>query len=89
MIPVARLTDLCGGQIVTAASSVLIEGLPCARIGDQVSPHPHGNHTHNVVIGTGFSSIYAESLPVTHLGAMATCNVHNVVTSASTVYGGR
>ncbi len=88
MIPVARLTDMCGGEIITAASSVIVEGLPCARIGDQIQPHPHGSHTHNVVVATGFSSIYAEGIPVTHLGAMATCNVHNITTSASTVYGG-
>lgn len=89
MIPVARLTDMCGGQIITAAKTVIVEGLPCARISDQIQSHPHGLHTHTVVVGTGFSSIYAEGLPVTHLGAMATCNVHNITTSATTVYGGR
>jgi uncharacterized Zn-binding protein involved in type VI secretion len=88
MKQLARLGDTCGGTpIVTAASSVFVEGKPAAKVGSAVAPHGHGDHVHAPTVVTGIVSVLIEGQPAAHLGSKTTC-VHKVETSATSVFGG-
>ena len=80
-----RLGDKCGGTIISAASTVKVEGSPLAHIASQVSTHSHGSHTHTPVVITGSGTVTVEGKPVARLGDIASCNVHSITTSAGTV----
>jgi len=80
-----RLGDKCGGTIISAASTVKVEGSPLAHIASQVSTHGHGNHTHTPVMLSASGTVTVEGKPVARLGDIASCGVHSVTTSASTV----
>ena len=88
MKPAARVSDLCGGQIITGAYSVFIEGMPAAQMGSFISTHPHGDHYHVVRIVSGSNNVYIEGKPLARLGDMAGCSVHRITTAASSVLGG-
>ena len=85
---VGRVGDMCGGKIVTGASSVIVEGKVAAHIGSFITPHPFGDHTHVVRIATGSTSVYVEGKPIARIGDQAECAVHKVSTSANTVSAG-
>ena len=88
MKPVARVGDLCGGDIVTGANTVLVNGRPAGHITSQVAPHPFGDSVHVTTIVTGSSSVFAEGQPLAGIGDQAGCGVHKVTTSSNNVLRG-
>lgn len=85
MSGIARVGDQCGGTIITGASSVMINGTPCARIGSIISPHPD-KHNAQVII-TGSSSILVEGIPAATMNSLGSCG-HSVSTGSGNVMGG-
>jgi uncharacterized Zn-binding protein involved in type VI secretion len=64
--------DSAGGQILTGAKSVIINGLPAARILSVVRSHGKKKHKH-AHMAAGDSSVIVEGLPICRTGHTATC----------------
>lgn len=68
----ARLGDPAGGPITATATTVLVNGVPVARLGDPVVPHGIGPHAVAVIVGASMN-VEAEGIAVTRLGDSASC----------------
>jgi len=82
----ARISDQCGGTILTGSSDVFINGLGAAFVSSKISPHD-SRPVHNATVMTGSSSVFVNGLPLARLGDKGTC-VHQVSTSSTDVFGG-
>jgi uncharacterized Zn-binding protein involved in type VI secretion len=75
--PAARMGDMTahGGNIVLGCPTVLIGGMPAARIGDMhVCPLLTGTVPHvGGPISLGSTTVLIGSMPAARLGDMATC----------------
>lgn len=80
----ARISDYCGGIIVTGASSVIVEGKQFAFITSVVSPH--GTHGSPSIV-TGSAKVIVEGKGAARIGSVAACG-HHVTTGATKVFVG-
>jgi uncharacterized Zn-binding protein involved in type VI secretion len=78
---IARLGDPCGGTIIATAIRTLVNSLPVARLGDQITPHGDSPHDSAVLIEAS-STVFAEGIPVCRLGDAASCG--HTISGAST-----
>lgn len=99
MKPAARMTDLTahGGPIVQGAALTMVEGLPAARVTDQVvcplTPPavPPPPHVGGPILPPGASLVFVEGLPAARMGDRALCagGVPNlIIMGASMVFIG-
>jgi uncharacterized Zn-binding protein involved in type VI secretion len=64
--------DSAGGVILTGASSVIVEGVPVARLTSAVAGHGKEEHAGSIMVGSS-SLVIVEGLPVCHTGHQAAC----------------
>lgn len=81
MSQVARIGDVCGGEITTGSDTVYVDGIPVARIGDSIAPHGDGEHA-SAEVATGSSSVYVNGIPVARTGDAGTCG--DIISTGST-----
>jgi len=64
-----------GGKVLKGACSVLVNGMPVARVGDLVVPHKPFKGPHKVPspLIKGACTVLAEGQPVAHQGSPAAC----------------
>jgi uncharacterized Zn-binding protein involved in type VI secretion len=77
--PVARLGDTGshGGEIISAAPTIFVNGKPMARVGDMYACPKHGNNP----IVTGAKSVFGQGKLVAHVGSKTACGA--TITSGS------
>lgn len=64
--------DSAGGMILTGCNSVLINGMPTARILSNVAGHGKNEHAGPVMVGSD-ASVLVEGLPICKTGSAASC----------------
>lgn len=79
--------DTAGGTIISGAESVIVNGTPVARRGDNIASHaPYGSpHASPVMVGAS-SSVFAEGRPVSRQGDNASCG-HAATGSSDVIVG--
>lgn len=82
---VARLGDKGshGGAIVTAASTIFVNGKPMARVGDMYACPKHGSNP----IVTGATSVLGEGKLVAYKGSWTACGARIIEGSSDTFVG--
>lgn len=89
---VARLNDILGtpgdpkGMIIATAITVFVNGLPVARVEDQITPHGDSPHN-NAKMEVGSLTVFAEGKQVCRLTDAADCN-HTVGLASLNVFAG-
>jgi len=82
--------DTAGGTIISGAESVIVNGTPVARRGDNIASHapygpPHPPHASPVMVGAS-GSVFAEGRPVSRQGDNASCG-HAATGSSDVIVG--
>lgn len=86
MSNIARVGDVAGGVILTGASSVFINGVPVARLGEVIQSH--GDSPHNsAVIVTSSSKVFSEGIGVARVGDVASCS-DSITSGSSNTFAG-
>jgi len=83
---VAKFLSMVGTGVInkTKVTTVLVEGLPIATLGDGISTHGEAPHIEpTIILGTSLT-VTAEGQPVAMVGSKASC-MHSVNMGSFTV----
>lgn len=96
MSSVVRLNDPTTGHdgfhatnVCTASGSVIVEGIPAARMSDMCIDHTKPNSgSHPPSIAAGSGSVFAEGLAIARVGDMCDCGDALAAGAGSVMAGG-
>ncbi|WP_330983071.1 MULTISPECIES: type VI secretion system PAAR protein [Enterobacterales] len=73
--------------ITAGAPTVLVDGLPAARLGDPLTPHSKPEHPpHPRKIASGSATVFIEGLPAARAGDAVDCG-GNIVSVGTVIIG--